>query len=124
MTLIEDNTTISGNVATIEGGGILTQGPLTVLDSTIGGPASADGNSGSAGGGIADRYSGTITINDCLFEYNIGPNQSNGAAGEGRALYATSGITVTDCTFIYNSAWTGGAIISFRHGNPRRLYFR
>ena len=97
------NTTLSNNSVTGSGGGVFHLGNLTVEDSRITGN-SADGN----GGAIYSYSGGTLAVSRTLIEGNQADN-SGGAIHVGRPT------TLTDVTLRGNSAGTfGGALNVFQ----------
>jgi len=91
------NSTISGNISSFYGGGIFnsTGGTLTVSNSTF------DNNTGRYGGGISNQ--GTLTISNSTLSGNIATMYSGGIYNQGTG-------SVINCTFSGNSAVTGGGI--------------
>ena len=105
-----EQSTIAGNTGGNEGGGILNDGTLTIMNSTIGGTAAGDGNAALQGGGISSWNDlGSMTISDTKFEDNTGVNL-DGGAGTGGGIFSTTPLTVTGSTFSGNSAFYGGGI--------------
>ena len=93
LTLI--NTTVSGNAADRDGGGIHTHGTLTVTNSTIRNNTATDG-----GGGVLNA--GTWTSTNNTFD-------TNSASYGGGVFSVSSGIwTSTNDTFTKNAALSGG----------------
>ena len=95
------NSTISGNAGgTIGGGGIYNQGDITLTNSTI------SGNSASSGGGVFNAF-GTVTVTNSTIS-------SNSAAGVGGGIQNPAGttLTVASSTVSGNSAGAGGGINS------------
>lgn len=91
------NSTLSGNTAGAYGGGIFnsTGGTLTVSNSTF------DNNTGRYGGGIFNR--GTFTIANSTLSGNTAT-----AYGGGINNYET--LSITNCTFSGNSSQAGGGL--------------
>jgi hypothetical protein len=97
------NSTLSGNSADEDGGGISSgtfksPGGVTVINSTISGNSTSSG-----GGGIAIQYGGLTLVNSTL------SGNSAGDEGGGIANY-TGGVQVANSTFSGNSAASGGGI--------------
>ena len=98
-----DNTVITGNTAN-SGGGISSQGPLTLRSTTV------SGNNATFGGGISTQLQGvslTITIADST----ISGNSTSGGAGGGlfnSNLAGTITLTVSNSTISGNMAGGGG----------------
>jgi hypothetical protein len=127
--------TISGGNAD-KGGGLLNSGgTLTLTNCTISGDAAT-----VQGGGIATRFGGTTTLYDCLVSSDTAPagggvfnSQStlslvnatligNSATTQGGALYNSGGATtLTNCTVSANSATTGGGVFSSGAGATLKL---
>ena len=95
------NSTISGNSAGYEGGGITNYGAMTVINCTI------SGNSGGAyGGGV--QNDGTLTVSDSIISNNSAGNAEGGGIYN---EYESGGtVMVTNCTISGNSANYGGGI--------------
>ena len=96
--------TISGNTATVDGGGIRIAdgGTLTVTDSTV------SGNSAPVGGGIIILLS-TATLLNVTVSDNTASSRGGGIdiLGSGDGAYSTS---LTNVTISGNSSPTGGGI--------------
>ncbi len=96
-TQISDST-ISGNKASNEGGGIYNNGLMKVTQSTI------SGNEASTlGGGIHNKEE--INVQDSTFEGNL-------AFADGGGLNTYNKATVTGSTFVGNTAFRGGGLAS------------
>ncbi|MBW4648779.1 MAG: DUF4347 domain-containing protein [Kastovskya adunca ATA6-11-RM4] len=95
-----DGLTIA-NGATIEGGGILNKGTLTVQNSIISGNTASSAITG--GGGIGNY--GTLTVQNSTISGNT---TTNGATGGG--IWNTGTSTVTNSTIASNTAHVGGGI--------------
>jgi hypothetical protein len=110
---ITGNSVSSGNVNTF-GGGIYSDGPLTLINSTIS-QNFAFGVTGMGtdghGGGVYSEKDGSCTVMSCTFSGNgvRGGNAFNVAAGNGLGggLFLTTSGLVTNCTFTGNTA-SGG----------------
>ncbi|NBS02760.1 MAG: hypothetical protein EBS72_11650, partial [Rhizobiales bacterium] len=91
------NSTLSGNTASMYGGGIFNSngGTVTVSNSTF------DNNTGRYGGGICNR--GTFTIANSTLSGNTAT-----AYGGGINNYET--LSITNCTFSGNSSLAGGGL--------------
>ena len=92
--------TISGgNLSLSEGGGIKSEGILTVTNSTFSG-----NSTGIVGNGGAIFSDGTLTVSNSTFI-------NNSASSDGGAIYGNGG-TLSDCTFSGNSTpgGFGGAV--------------
>jgi hypothetical protein len=70
------NVTISGNTATNEGGGIWTENPITIMNSTI------TFNTAPIGGGVYDKDGLEITITNTIL-HNLGSPNSFGTLSSG-----------------------------------------
>ncbi len=104
------NTTLSNNSVTGSGGAIFHLGNLTVEDSRISGN-SADGN----GGAIYSYSSGTLAVSRTLID-------SNQADNSGGAIDVSRPTTLTDVTLRGNSAGTfGGALNVFQTVQMERV---
>jgi fibronectin-binding autotransporter adhesin len=91
---ISSLTIANGATTNDAGGGILNNGNLALLSSTISGNTAT--GSGGSGGGIFNT--GTLTLTNCTFSGN--------AATNGGGLFNTGTLTVTNSTFSGNSAQT------------------
>ena len=97
-TMTVTDSTISGNTASYEGGGIYNNGgTMTVTDSTISG-----NTAGSNGGGGIFNYSGTMTVADSTISGNTASSGGGGITNAGT-------MTVTDSTISGNSTGSGGS---------------
>lgn len=95
------NSTVSGNSADDSGGGIYSQGVVTVIDSTISGNSAGGGQ----GGGIAS--SRTVIISNST----ISDNRADGGGGG----IAARNVTISNSTVSRNSSdWAGGGIYARR----------
>jgi len=101
-TLTVTDSTISGNSASFDGGGIENTGTLTVTNSSINGSNSAarDGGGIDSNGGLSMTISGS-TISD---------NSAGNGGGMCACGYTGPTTTVTNSTISGNSAGTGGGI--------------
>ncbi len=94
------NSTLTGNTATVGGGAIVNTGTLIVQNSTF------TGNSAGYGGGInngSTAGTGTATVQNSTF-FN------NSASGHGGGISNGATLTVQNSTLSGNSAGTGGGI--------------
>jgi hypothetical protein len=91
---------ISGKAAGNSGGGIYSNGTLTVSNSTL------SANSAGDGGGIFNN-GGTLTVSNSTFSANSASNYGGGIRNEGGTT------TVTNSTLSGNSANLGGATQTF-----------
>lgn len=130
-----ERTTISGNAATRDGGGLdNTGGIVTIVESTISGNSVNDpSHSYGLAGGVYN--SGTLTIENSTISgntaykgggvYNFsdyavinGSTISGNIADFGAGIYNSTGaITVSDSTISGNTAVVGGGIYNFAYGN-------
>src|SRR5829696_8585973 len=112
-TLAISGSTISGNTAVLNGGGICIRSfpsTLTVTGSTISGNTVAGASFGSgAGGGIHNDHNGPLTITDSTISGNTVAGASFGG-GEGGGIYNTGPLTITNSTISGNTAAGDGAI--------------
>ena len=105
-TLTITNSTVSSNYASIAGGGIeISNGTVTIISSIISGNTAA-----SYGGGIA-KSSGTMTIINSLISGNVANGSASFEGGGGLALYGSDGTTT-----ILNSTISGNTA----SGQPTR----
>ncbi|PKN91377.1 MAG: hypothetical protein CVU44_19890 [Chloroflexi bacterium HGW-Chloroflexi-6] len=101
------NSVVSGNYADFKGGGIyIAAGTLSVAGSDI------SGNSSWIGAGIANDGANTVIVANSIFSDNIAGSYSGGIDTNGA-------LTVTNSTFSGNSAAYGGAIAGY--GNPKTI---
>ncbi len=91
------DSTISGNHSHSMGGGVTSLGTLTLINSTV---SSNDG--GSAGGGIWQAGSQTSLVNCTV--------SGNTVMGNGGGIQVTGGatLTCTNCTITANNGWNAG----------------
>lgn len=96
------DSTFTGNVASVDGGGIFNYGTLTVSGSTFSGNHAVNGD----GGGIYNFYQETAGVSDSTFSGNSAGFNGGGIVNEGGAM------TVTSSTLSGNSAGTSGSDIA------------
>ncbi|MEM9091956.1 MAG: choice-of-anchor Q domain-containing protein, partial [Cyanobacteria bacterium P01_F01_bin.53] len=105
------NSTVSGNTATDDGGGIWNLGAsLTIENSTI-----SDNSSGSNGGGIySDTFGNTldssVSVSNSTISGNTASNTGGGIYHNIDLTDASSTLTIHNSTLTDNSAATGGGI--------------
>ena len=93
-TVTLDNSIVSGNTASIAGGGIFNSGVLTVTDTRI------SGNNAPVGGGIYNA--GTMTLNNSTVSGNT-------TSGDGGGIFNDGGtLTLNNSTIRGNAASGGG----------------
>lgn len=104
--------TITGNTAFNDFGGVVATGTVTISDSTISGNTAGIGGIGTStrfGGGVSILFGGSLTAVNTTITGNtvVGPTN-----GEGGGIYAAVGstMTLTNVTITGNSAPTGGGI--------------
>ncbi|BBC23127.1 haemagglutination activity domain protein [Pseudanabaena sp. ABRG5-3] len=95
--LIIINSTISSNTATNSGGGIASNGAVTLTNSIVSSNAAIDG------GGIVSN--GVVTLTNSTVS-------SNTATNNGGGIISNGAVTLTNSTVSSNTANTGGGIIS------------
>ncbi|MDL1920884.1 sortase, partial [Chloroflexi bacterium CFX5] len=96
-TLTVTNSALSNNSANQNGGGIYNSGTLTVTNSAL-----SNNSANSSGGGIYNR-NGTLTVTNSTLSGN------RAAFGDGGGIYNDNGtLTVTNSTLSGNSAGNGG----------------
>ncbi|MHB8806998.1 MAG: sortase [Anaerolineaceae bacterium] len=101
LTIIDSS--LSGNNASSEGGGIFNNnnGVLSVINSTL------SGNTAGNGGGIANYDD--LSITNCTFSGNT-------AIYEGGGIFNDGTLDITNSTFSKNSAVNGGGILNSYEG--------
>ncbi|MFW2389686.1 MAG: choice-of-anchor Q domain-containing protein, partial [Polyangiales bacterium] len=119
------NSTVSGNAAGFDGGGLLNFETLTLIDSTV-----ADNVAGQSGGGIANQQPGTLEVINSTLSGNsaaaaggglfnpagaaaelLNVTVSTNAAGrEGGGVYTGGALLLTSCTIARNDAPVASAI--------------
>ncbi|MEW6210363.1 MAG: choice-of-anchor Q domain-containing protein, partial [Acidobacteriota bacterium] len=97
-TLTIQNSTLSGNSAGFDGGGIFNLGTLTIQNSTL------SGNSADDSGGIFN--SGTVTIQNSTLSGNTADDSGGG-------IFNVGAVTIQNSTLSNNSALDGGGISNF-----------
>lgn len=106
------DSTITGNRATSEGGGISNRGALTVTTSTV--SANESGN----GGGIHNI--GTLAIANSTISGNSASGEGGGIKSYGpSAIIAPGVLKITNSTISTNSAGTGGGIHVYYSADSR-----
>jgi hypothetical protein len=99
-TLTVSNSTLSGNSATSEGGGIENyNGTLTVSNSTL------SGNSATGNGGGIGNYKGMVTVNNSTLS-------GNSSTADGGGIFNGGTLTVNNSTLSDDSATGNGGGIS------------
>ena len=90
------NSIISGNIAEVDGGGVYSLGSITVTNSTVSGNTANDD-----GGGIAGEREVTLTNS------TVSGNRANASIG---GVFSTTAVTVTNSTVSGNTAnrYSGG----------------
>jgi hypothetical protein len=106
------NSTISGNGATSNGGGIGANGPVTVTNSTV-----RDNGVAGTGGGIAQGTGAAITVRNSTISGNtVFTSGASAVAG------STGGaVTLTNSTISGNSS--GFNVVAISAGGPVRLVY-
>jgi hypothetical protein len=109
-TLVLSNTAVSGNVAAVMGGlfggGIYSEGGLTLLNSTV--TSNTNGPANAVGGGIT-----FVGLNQTLVLSNT-TISANSTADLGGGLYAGAAIvTITHSTLDNNQALYGGGLYAY-----------
>ncbi len=96
--------TISGNSA-VNGGGIWTQGLLQVTAGSL-----ITGNHATAeGGGIGERWYGTVVISDSTVSYNVADGMGGGVyISKDQGSFDYSSVSIANSTISGNSAGTDG----------------
>jgi hypothetical protein len=109
-TLTVTGSTLSGNSAASDGGGIFNAGTLTVTASTLSGNTAGDGG-GIYNAVVGFNASATLSISDSTLS-------RNSAQIEGGGIYNQSRATVMNCTITGNTAgYEGGGIYSAKYGH-------
>jgi hypothetical protein len=104
-----DDCVFSGNQAVMGGGGIVNEGNMILTSSTIGGL-----NTAQEGGGIVNLPSGTLTVSDCAVSGNQANQGGGGFVNMGEAgLYQTTieGNQVTNAEGLGGGIGNGGRIL-------------
>jgi len=76
--LILDSSTLFGNTATQDGGGIFNDGTLTVINSTFYDNTAVGQNDAFGGGGIFNWYRGMLTLSNSTISHNFGTPYGGG----------------------------------------------
>ncbi len=101
-TLSLNNSTVSGNTGFPAGGGIDNDGALSVTNSTI------SGNGGVLFGGGIENTFGTLSITNSTVSGNTATNEGGGIGND------TGNLTIQNATITGNSAGSGGGILTNR----------
>ena len=96
-TLTLDGSTVTGNTAGENGGGLTNDGTLTVINSTVSG-----NNGGRGGGGIYNSVFGALTLSGSVVSGN--------SAVFGGGILGNGGLTVENSTVTSNAASHGGGL--------------
>jgi len=134
---VGNNSTISGNVAAFDGGGVLNRGNIAINSSTL-----SDNIAGERGGGAANYLEGTLTINKSTLSGNtardfeggglfiaydyVGSNRvtkttisgNKARIGAGIEMFGAA-VTLVNSTVSGNS--TGGGVLFEGYDNNSRL---
>jgi hypothetical protein len=103
--------TLAGSILNSgNGGAILNEGGLTVIDGVFSGNQTFSGN----GGAIFNAAGHSLTLNRCTFFFNHAP-------GGGGAIRNEGTLTATNCTFANNTA-DGGAAVSMEGGGATETF--
>ena len=94
-----DHARVTGNTTMINGGGLYSEGTLTILDSVI------EGNHANLDGGGVYQLGSTVFLERTLLKNNT-------AGGDGGGLRHLAIASVASSTFVGNSATRGGAIFN------------
>ncbi len=118
-TLTVTRSSVSGNRAVSDGGGIFSAGRVTISDSTVAGNGAASGG-GLYTAGEADLTETVIANNDAAFGGGVnargvltisgGAIRSNDASDTGGGLYTTGQADIDGTMIALNTAGTGGGI--------------
>ena len=110
------DSTVSGNTDSAggQGGGIYSDGTITVTGSTL------SANTAEGGGQGAGIYnSGTATVTDSTLSGNTAPG-----GGQGAGIYNSGTATVTDSTIADNTIPRSGCRSGWRHLQQRCCHHR
>ena len=102
------NSAITNNWAYLRGGGIIADGPVTIIDSTISGNVTGwDLDESGVGGGIL--VGGKLEIINSTISGNRASGSESGTAG---GILCSGSVTITNSTVSGNFAWEdGGGIV-------------
>jgi uncharacterized repeat protein (TIGR01451 family) len=104
-----DTTTISANSTGGNGGGVLTLGPVTIVNSAIGGPTDPGNTAMAAGGGIMLVGGGVVPASLTMTGGTIGRNVANGSwAVDGGGGGIANGGASPGGSVILNAVSVGG----------------
>jgi predicted outer membrane repeat protein len=110
-TLALDSCTVHSNYAGYGGGGVYSNGALTLTNSTITGNWAAAPYGVGIGGGICNE-AGTLTVSNCTISGNGGAAYAFTPLGGG--IYNDSALTITNSTLSGNSAaWGAGGVYNW-----------
>jgi hypothetical protein len=107
------NDTVKDSAANFNGGGIYTNGPLTVSGSTVTNNTSKNGGFNGGGGGLAGDADMTIS------DSHVDGNHATSPSGMGGGILVLQGskLSLTNSTVSGNDAGLGGGGISDKYGN-------
>jgi Right handed beta helix region/PASTA domain len=111
VSLILDESTVRAS-----SGGIWSEGPLTVANSTVSGNTS---NNTGSGGGITAAFGARLTITNSTISGNSAPE--GGGVLVQAPLTGRTSVRFSNVTIVGNSAWGGGGV-RVQHGSD--LYLR
>ena len=110
---ISGNRTGSATSVKNQGGGVFTQGLVTIENSTISGNATGEGGSANRGGGIYSTSAGQFVLTNCTLSENT--------AEVGGAAYNSNILELAHVTVAGNTAEVGGGIFSEANKTLRML---
>lgn len=96
------NSTISGNTAIRNGGGIFSQGPLRMTNVTI-----SNNRAGGAGGGIYNNLA-NATLNGVTVTGNVADSDADGGGDGGGIFNAAGGTVAMGDTIVAGNRYRGG----------------
>ena len=105
--------TVSGNTASLEGGGLWNgSGTMTLTNVSIT-ENTADGDAADDGGGGIFNTAGTVTISECT----LTENNATGTSGSGGGILSIAGtVSISDSTLELNNANRAGGAIEIVNG--------
>ncbi|MGW5608881.1 hypothetical protein ACWEWI_22790 [Streptomyces sp. NPDC003753] len=108
LTLVDS--AVTGNTAdgnAVDGGGIANEdGTVTLRNSTVNGNTAA--GSGTDGGGISNNAKGTLKLEHSEVRNNSAPGVTGGAEPDGGGIQSQGAVTIEDSTISHNTVGNGG----------------
>ncbi len=106
---ISNGKTPNAGASSCNGGGVYSQGTLTLADSTVSGNATGTipGSNGCSGGGLSLADNTTTTIRRSTISGNVTGDSGNTYGGDGGGIYNAGALTIEDSLIENNTTGSG-----------------